>query len=147
MRKRVLAVGLGVAVAAGGGAGMALAKGDVLSATLNAKQEIPKQTVAAPNGKGSFTGTLTGRRLRWKLTFSGLTGKALAAHIHLAKAGKGNPVPAVPLCTPCRSGVTGVVTLTNKVENAIKASGAYVNVHTAKNPSGEIRGQIKFTST
>lgn len=146
MRKRVLAVGLGVAVVAGAGAGMALAKGDTANATLNAKQEVPKQAVAAPNGKGTFTGSLTGRRLRWKLTFSGLSGPALAAHIHLGKTGKAGNI-VVPLCAPCRSGVSGVATITNKLENTIKAGGAYVNVHTAKNPAGEIRGQLKFTST
>jgi hypothetical protein len=34
------------------------------------------------------------------------------------------------------------VTVTAKVRAALLARGAYVNVHTAKNPGGEIRGQV-----
>lgn len=49
---------------------------------------------------------------------------------------------SVPLCGPCKSGVSGTATLTAAQKKAILGGGAYVNVHTAKNPSGEIRGQI-----
>jgi len=35
------------------------------------------------------------------------------------------------------------VTVTNDAFDAIERGGAYVNVHTAKNAAGEIRGQIK----
>jgi len=116
---------------------------DKLSGTLNARQEVPAQKLRVSGATGKFTGTIVGRRLTWKLTFRSTSGPVLAAHIHLAKAGKADPVPAVPLCAPCRSGATGRVTVTNKVERAIKAGGAYVNIHTAKNQAGEIRGQIK----
>jgi Cu/Zn superoxide dismutase len=112
-----------------------------LSASLDTKQEVPKPSATA--GKGTFTGTVTGTKLRWKLTFSKLTGAAAAAHIHLAKRGKANPAPAVPLCGPCRSGKSGTATVSASVLRKIKAGGAYVNVHTAKNAGGEIRGQIK----
>jgi hypothetical protein len=78
----------------------------------------------------------------WKLTFSGLTGKAAAAHIHMGKPGQSGPV-AVPLCGPCRSGQSGKATVSAAVVAAIKKGTAYVNVHTAKNPGGEIRGQIR----
>ena len=43
-----------------------------LTATLNNAQEVPKPD--ADGGSGRFTGTLTGRSLKWKLTFRGLTG-------------------------------------------------------------------------
>jgi CHRD domain len=51
----------------------------------------------------------------------------------------------VPLCgtTPaCKSGVSGSITITAAMKTAIKSHLLYVNVHTAKNPAGEIRGQI-----
>ena len=96
----------------------------------------------ADGGSGRFTGTLTGRSLKWKLTFKGLTGPASAAHIHLGKRGVAGAV-AVPLCGPCRSGVHGKTRVTASVAKALKARGAYVNVHTAKNPDGEVRGQIR----
>jgi hypothetical protein len=129
-----------VALALGGMSYAGSEQSTKLSASLDTKQEVPKPS--ATMGKGTFTGTVTGTKLRWKLTFSKLTGAAAAAHIHLAKRGKANPAPAVPLCGPCRSGKSGTATVSASVLRKIKAGGAYVNVHTAKNAGGEIRGQI-----
>ena len=112
-----------------------------VTATLNAKQEVPKPSVKSPSGTGKFTGTLTGNKLSWKLTFSKLSGKANAAHIHLGARGKAGDV-ALALCGPCKSGVSGKATLTASQKKSLLAGGTYVNVHTAKNPNGEIRGQI-----
>src|SRR5207244_964839 len=71
-----------------------------VKATLNAGQEIPKQVVKKQDAHGSFTGTLTGTSLKWKLTFAKLTGPATAAHIHMAPMGKAGDV-VVALCGPC----------------------------------------------
>ena len=116
-----------------------------VKATLNAAQEVPKQAVANAAGKGSFTGTLEGSKLHWKLTFSGLTGAASAAHIHLGGMGKAGNV-AVPLCTPCKSPMTGNATISASLWKQIQKHLTYVNVHTGKNPAGEIRGQVTATS-
>jgi CHRD domain len=118
-----------------------------LSATLKPGLEIPKPKGAA-NAKGSFSGTFvenkTGATLKWKLTFSGLTGPALQAHIHQGKPGvAGNVI--VPLCAPCHSGMTGTVHITKAVVHALEKGLSYVNVHTKKNLAGEIRGQIKVS--
>ncbi len=115
-----------------------------LRATLNARQEVPKQSVKAPAAAGSFTGTLTGTKLTWSLVFRKLTGPASVAHIHLGRPGKAGPV-AVLLCGPCTSGAKGTATLTSAQVKAVVGGGTYVNVHTAKNPNGEIRGQIRKT--
>jgi NADH:ubiquinone oxidoreductase subunit F (NADH-binding) len=112
-----------------------------VQAKLSAKQEVPAQVVKNKKAKGMFTGTLAGRKLTWKLTFSGLTGKATAAHIHMGAMGKAGNV-VIPLCTPCRSGAHGKVTITAAVKRALAHHKLYVNVHTAKNPNGEIRGQL-----
>ena len=63
----------------------------------------PEAGRQAPTGSGSFTGTLKGNKLTWKLTFSGLSGAATAAHIHLGAMGKAGNV-VVALCGPCKSG-------------------------------------------
>jgi hypothetical protein len=110
-------------------------------AKLNAKQEVPAQVVKDTNARGRFTGKLVGRKLTWKLTFSGLTGKATAAHIHMGVVGKAGNV-VVSLCSPCKSGVHGTKRISRAVKKALAHHKAYVNVHTAKNPNGEIRGQI-----
>ena len=49
---------------------------------------------------------------------------------------------AVPLCGPCASGAHGTARLASKTKTALLAGTAYVNVHTARNAAGEIRGQI-----
>jgi hypothetical protein len=112
-----------------------------LSATLNAGQEIPKQVVKNQAGHGTFTGTLVGTKLTWKLTFAKLSGPAAAAHIHTGAMGKAGGV-VVALCGPCTSGMTGTATVSASLLSTIKKHGTYVNVHTAKNPNGEIRGQV-----
>jgi len=121
-----------------------------ISAALNAKQEIPKQAVKVASGKGSFTGTVVqkGKKatLKWTLTFSGLSGTPTAAHIHLGKRGVAGNV-LVPLCAGnCRSGMKGTSTFSSDVLDKIEHGQTYVNVHTAKNPNGEIRGQVKVVN-
>ena len=111
-----------------------------LTAKLSARAERPAPKGAA-SATGAFTATLTGSSLSWRLTFSHLTGKAAAAHIHIGGPGVAGPV-AVPLCGPCASGVHGTVRLSAKIKAAVLGGRAYVNVHTARNAAGEIRGQI-----
>ena len=116
------------------------------TAALGTAKEVPKPTGVRANAGGTFSAGLTrkgaGGTLAWRLTFRNLTGAASAAHIHLAKAGVAGPV-AVPLCGPCRSGVRGTSKLNARTVTSLLGGGAYVNVHTAKNAAGEIRGQIR----
>src|SRR5439155_20015889 len=108
----------------------------------------PKGEVAA--ARGSFSGTLTksdsGTLLNWQLSFGGLTGDAIAAHIHIADRGSAGPV-VVPLCSPCTSGATGTANINATVLEAIQNDRAYVHVHAEKNPAGEIRGQLAPAAT
>jgi hypothetical protein len=123
---------------------LAAAKTTVWTAALSAKQEVPKQVVKDTKAHGLFKGTLSGNTLKWKLTYAKLTGPATAAHIHMAAKGKSGNV-IIPLCgaTPvCKSGLTGKASLTAAEKTAFKKHLLYVNVHTAKNPNGEIRGQL-----
>lgn len=117
-----------------------------LKATLNVGQEVPKPSGVRRGATGLFTATLSRESdgsgtLTWKLSFRRLTGTATAAHIHLGRPGKSGPV-ALPLCGPCSSGVTGTSQASAAIVRALLRNGTYANVHSAKNPSGEIRGQI-----
>jgi CHRD domain-containing protein len=116
-----------------------------VSATLTPGQEVPAQAVNAQSAHGTFTATLTGTTLRWKLTFAKLTGPATAAHIHLGGMGK-TGAPAVHLCEPCTSGMTGTSTVSAGLLRKMEKHGTYVNLHTARNQPGEIRGQIVVKS-
>jgi CHRD domain-containing protein len=120
-------------------------------ATMSAGQEVPKPNGAKAGAAGVFTATATEHAktstLAWKLTFTKLSGPAVAAHIHLGAKGRAGTV-LVPLCAapakPCTSGMTGKVTVKKDIADALERGKAYVNVHTAKNPAGEIRGQVKL---
>jgi hypothetical protein len=112
-----------------------------LSAALNVGQERPHPKGTKVGASGRFTATLNGTTLTWRLTFSHLSGPATAAHIHMGVRGVSGPV-VIPLCGPCTSPVTGSKSVTTDQANDLKARKMYVNVHTGKNPGGEIRGQI-----
>jgi CHRD domain len=112
-----------------------------LKAQLNAGQEVPHQAVSAPQGTGRWTATLTGMTLHWKLTFAHLSGPATAAHVHMGVRGKSGNI-LIPLCMPCHTGITGTKTITAAEKTLMLSRKTYVNIHTAKNPNGEIRGQI-----
>jgi len=118
-----------------------------VSATLKNNTEVPRPKSAAL-AKGSFSGQYvenkSGGTLTWTLTFKHLTGTATAAHIHMGKAGVAGPV-IVPLCGPCKSGMKGTAKLSKAVIAALEGGKTYVNVHTAKNAGGEIRGQVKVS--
>ena len=103
-----------------------------LTANLKARSEVPRPTAVPVGATGLFTGKAVElandkAKLTWRLTF-----------------GKAGPV-MVALCGPCRSGQRGTATLTHAQFAKIEAGATYVNVHTAKNAGGEIRGQVKVS--
>jgi hypothetical protein len=116
---------------------------------LNAAQEVPSPTGAVSNAGGTFSATITksdtGASVSWQLSFSGLTGNAIAAHIHTGAVGSPGPV-VLALCGPCTSPASGTGNLTDAALQAIEGGTAYVNVHTPTNPGGEIRGQLATTA-
>jgi CHRD domain-containing protein len=116
---------------------------------LNAAQEVPSPTGAVSNAGGTFSATITksdtGASVSWQLSFSGLTGNAIAAHIHTGAVGSPGPV-VLALCGPCTSPASGTGNVTDAALQAIEGGTAYVNVHTPTNPGGEIRGQLATTA-
>jgi hypothetical protein len=148
MRKLALVLAAVVAAALTTTALAAVRKDETykLSAALNGRQEVPKPKGVPAAAKGTFTGTLKGNTLTFKLTFRGLSGQAVAAHIHLGPKGKAGAV-LVPLCGPCKSPMSGTMKVSDKAHDAIERNRTYVNVHTPKNAAGEIRGQVKSTES
>jgi hypothetical protein len=115
-------------------------------AVLTTRAEVPRPTGTKAGAAGTFVVPLTqsggSYSISWTLTFRKLTGRAAAAHIHRGKPGTAGPV-LVGLCGPCRSGQKGKAKISKRVAAAVKAGRTYVNVHTARNQAGEIRGQIR----
>lgn len=119
---------------------------------MTPKQEVPKPVLGGFHPLGEFVIFYDPdtRILTWILRFGSLTGPATAAHIHLGARGKAGPV-LVPLCGPCKSPSAGSTKLSvSQGKKLLAAAGgkadgdAYVNLHTKKNPAGEIRGQLAF---
>jgi hypothetical protein len=113
--------------------------GDV-KVTLSGSEEVPAVTTSATG-----TGTITvndDKTVSGSVTTKDVAG--VAAHIHLAPAGKNGP-PVVPLTKTSDSvwSVPAGAKLTDEQYAAFKAGSLYVNVHSAANKGGEIRGQLK----
>jgi hypothetical protein len=122
-------------------AGAAHAATKVFKATLDGASEVPPTT---STGTGTATVTLdtATRKLTWNVTYSGLSGPAMAAHIHgPAAAGENAPV-VVPLTGKLTSPIKGSKTLTTAEVTDLEGGKYYVNIHTAANKGGEIRGQL-----
>jgi hypothetical protein len=110
-------------------------------ATLDGKSETPPNT-SAGTGTADIDWDAATKKLSWKITYSGLSGPATAAHFHgPAEPGK-NAGVAVAIPNATSSPVEGSATLTDAQAADLAAGKYYVNVHTAANPGGEIRGQV-----
>ena len=110
----------------------------------------PGQELTYPNGRraasiGHFTGHLTGKTLRWTLTYSHLSGRPTVARLNKGVRGT-NGAPFKSLCRTCTTTTRGTLTLTASQLSAMLSGHTYVNVHTAMNTRGEIRGQISRVS-
>jgi CHRD domain len=117
-----------------------LAFGDEVKVTLSGDQEVPP---VATSAKGTATITVDeDRSVSGSVTTSGV--QAVAAHIHRAAPGKNGP-PIITL-TKTSENVWSVPEgskLTDEQFVAYESGELYVNVHSAANKPGEIRGQIK----
>jgi len=114
---------------------------DKMKATLDGKSQVPPNA-SAGKGTADIDYDPTSKKLSWKVTYSGLSGPATAAHFHgPAEAGK-NAGVAVAIPNATSSPAEGSATLTDAQAADLMAGKYYVNVHTAANPGGEIRGQV-----
>jgi hypothetical protein len=120
------------------------------SVTFKAELRASSQTPPThSNGTGSVTATYdtNSKVLTWKGTHSDLTGPATSAHFHgPAQAGQsaGVAIWISTKGTPLPASFEGQATLTDAPAAEMMAGLWYVNIHTARYPAGEIRGQLEL---
>lgn len=124
------------------------------TASLRGSSEVPPTTSTA-TGSATCNVDAAASTISCTVTYAGLSGNPTASHIHLGNANATGAV-RVNLCgagtaPACPAAVSGTITSGAQaatgatfatVVNAMRQYGAYVNIHTAANAGGEIRGQI-----
>jgi hypothetical protein len=130
--KSILALALGMVVLS--------ATAQTVQISLTGAQEVPPVSTAG-SGNGSIT-VGADQSVSGSVTTMGVEGTM--AHIHLAAPGANGPV-IVPMAKTA-DGVWSVpagAKLTDAQFQSFKDGNLYVNVHSATNRGGEIRGQLK----
>ncbi|MCS4509006.1 CHRD domain-containing protein [Xylophilus ampelinus] len=144
-RRSLLCAGLATAAVLSGCATPAKPDPDAHLATFTTRlagtNEVP------PNGSMG-TGTVDAlfdrntMLLRWKMSYSNLSGPPAMAHFHGPAAIGTNAPPAITFRAPLTSPYDGRATLTQAQAAELLAGRWYVNLHTAQYPGGELRGQM-----
>ncbi|MBS4097596.1 MAG: CHRD domain-containing protein [Sulfuricella sp.] len=117
-----------------------LAFGDEIKITLSGGNEVPPvMTTASGNGTVIINPDMT---VNGSVATTGLMGTM--AHIHIGAAGTNGPV-IIHLSKEGDNGwvVPAGAKLTAPQYQAYQAGELYINVHSAANKGGEIRGQLK----
>jgi hypothetical protein len=151
MKLRILGIAASVAILAAWTYPAAPAHRDgSYTAHLNASNATPPTN---ENGTGLASIRVYGQKLEYTINVSGLTGPATAAHIHVGAEGVSGPPVYTFVIKHVAKGklAEGTIDLSKTVSNGVSGDSlrvlldngnAYVNVHTAAHPGGEIRGQI-----
>jgi hypothetical protein len=143
MRKTALVFGLLAAVSVWPMAQAALTgETTPYKANLSGASEVPP-VAGGGSGVAQINVDAT-KAISWRVDYSGLSGPVAAAHIHCGAGPGANAGVAVPLGTApnLASPITGSGALTDAQLADLTAGNCYVNLHTAANKGGEVRGQL-----
>lgn len=117
-----------------------------LSAVLDTAQEIPAPTgvPAGAGGSALIAYDAASNLLGWNIAWENLSGPAVGMHFHgPATVGE---TAGVQVNIGDISGLTspsiGSTVISDELESQLLAGEWYLNIHTAANRSGEIRGQV-----
>jgi CHRD domain-containing protein len=119
----------------------AFSQGATLTSTLSGEAEIPAVTTMG-TGTVDVTYTPATKVLKWKVVYSGLSGPVTGAHFHGPAIPGQNAGVALPFKGKLDSPIEGQATLTDAQADELLTGKWYVNLHTAANPNGEVRGQV-----
>jgi hypothetical protein len=108
-------------------------------ADLKGAAEVPPADSAA-TGNAEVTVDTDAKKISWTVKVDGLSGEATAAHFHGPASATESAPPVIDMSSAIMDG-SGDITDAQWAE--LQAGKYYVNVHTAKFPDGEIRGQLE----
>jgi hypothetical protein len=108
------------------------------NATMTAPEVVPPVYGTAAAGTGTFSLDADRTTLRYSVVHT--VEAPTEVHLHLGLAGEAGEV-MLPL-TMVGGAIEGSVAVTPAQASAIENGRAYVDVHTAAHPAGEIRGQV-----
>jgi len=108
--------------------------------TLTGAEEVPPVNTQATGV--SRIAVIGDKTMTGSVEVSNLT--STVAHIHMAPRGQNGPV-VIPLVKTAENvwSVPANTVLSSALFDAFRAGNLYVNVHSAANPNGEIRAQLK----
>ena len=118
------------------------AEGELYGAALSGEQQVPP---VASSGSGDAEVRYDRRTqlVHWRVTHGGLSGPVTGAHIH-GPAGPGqNAGIVIPFANVNTSPITGQARIAPEQLGQLSSGQWYVNLHTARHPAGEIRGQLR----
>jgi hypothetical protein len=101
----------------------------------------PAGDAARSRARGSLSGTVHDGTLLWTLLYSDLSGLPTFTRIEVGTSGKGGG-GAVRLCIHCRNARSGSTRIGPTLLAAILHHHAYLTVHTARHPAGELQGLL-----
>ena len=122
----------------------AVAETTAFTVELNGSSQVPP-TDSKASGKGDFTYDDTSKKLTWTITYWGLSDKAKSAHLH-GPASEGANGDTMITVSPLQSPIKGAAILKDNQAKALTGGDMYIDVHSAKYPDGEIRGQLRPAS-
>jgi hypothetical protein len=110
--------------------------------SMDGAQEVPP-VVNNAYGVGVFNLSKDLSKIRFNVVTQGLSGSITGAHLHYGAAGAAGPV-AVDFTTNVNGNIiSGTISAPSQdLIDSMMLSKVYLNVHTAANPGGEIRGQL-----
>lgn len=139
-RKRLLAFALFLTLVTLTSVSIVVAGGRPLAADLLFSNEVPPAAGTSASGTAVVTLNQGQEEICFDITTSGLSGPVLADHIHLGVAGTNGGV-VVSLGGQLSGCVSADAALIKDIRQ--NPTGYYVNLHTALNPGGEVRGQLE----
>ena len=112
-----------------------------IAETVQLKADL-KGSSAAAKGDAAVTYDTASKQVTWRITYSGLSGPPTAAHFHGPAQPGANAGVAVAIPNPATAPVQGSAMLTEAQAADLLGGRYYINIHTAANPGGEVRGQV-----